>query len=403
MKKNLICIFMLLFCFAGVALADKEDNQASPDRKDWTSNLEDTVLLCHVSIPGAHDAFTGATRSSGVTTQSLYVEEMFDRGVRFFDMRVGGCISKSNIWMAGYHNFFPLTVWFDNTMNLLYKRVEETKEFIIIEVARESGSPYWQTTWKQECAYFDRHNGENEVTRKFDYFKQYWPNKDHYEHIRDSILVPFRPDLRVGDVRGKIVYLINDDFSDKGKDMDVTKYWKDEYYADYPYINNQPGGPGGIGMFKLWSETQQKTIIHHYTAQNKDGVKNEPEKQKYIEEQFEYFNKQVHEHPDSCIWNFNYISGHEPFMWGIDKMSFPQEVAAYCNRRSAIFIGNHPDYYYGIVAMDWAAVATGWGYSMTGDALLDAVINSNWRYWKVKPEDRRNHYEVKTSFHGTHE
>lgn len=394
---------MLLFCFAGVALADKEDDQASPDRKSWVAELEDTVLLCHLSIPGAHDAFTAGIMTAGVTTQSLFVSEMYDKGVRFFDMRVGCWSTKGHLWLYGFHGGFPVGTWFDNSMNDLYDRVKDSNEFVILEVARESGSDYKQTTYEKMVAYFDRHDGNNKVTDKDD-FKQYWSDNGKYQRARD-ILMPFRPDLRVKDVRGRIVYILNDDMGQGEKDL-IKKGWKDEYYADYPYISGQPAGPPRMGTFKLWRETTDgKGEVYEvkYTSQNKDGVKNEAEKQTLIENQFEYYNKVMQEHPDTMLWNFNYISAHKPFMLGIEFLSDPREIAGYCNRQSTMFIGNHPDYYYGIVIMDWAAVATGWGYSMTGDALLDAVINSNWRYWKVKPEDRRNHYEVKTSFHGTHE
>ena len=60
------------------------------DTEQWMKGLEDDMLVSSLSIPGAHDAATGeglfAPPGFG-RTQSLNLKELWECGVRAFDLR----------------------------------------------------------------------------------------------------------------------------------------------------------------------------------------------------------------------------------------------------------------------------------------------------------------------------
>ena len=418
-RRLILAVFLLALYLP--ASAHSEDYDNSPDRSKWMANLRDDTPLCRVSIPGAHDALTGAVRVAGSTCQTYDIGEMFDKGVRFFDFRVAAHLARTKYTLMGYHGFVVMSYWFDTAMGELFDRIKNNKdEIVLIHVSQESGTnpkiatdPNWakHVTWKLMCAYFDRNDGKNGVTDNT-YFNDFWKdsNKGHEfdrYHEMQKYLMPFRPDLTVGEARGKIVYMLKDDMGDKDYDF-LKKNWKNEYYADLPFVHDAPGDPGKDRDIIYWGKDpvsgKAKVLKAKFLGQNNDEVYDCFEKYGYIEKQFEFFDKFVKDHPDSLVWNFNYISGWEKWLHTALKFPDQREIATYCNRLSTAYIGSHPNSHFGIIAMDWCCVSTAWGYTMAGDVLVDAVINNNWKYWKDSKDskDSRGHYEIPTSYYGDH-
>ena len=54
---------------------------------DWMSRLDDNQPVRSVSIPGAHDAATSGVSISSAKCQSKSIADLFDSGVRAFDLR----------------------------------------------------------------------------------------------------------------------------------------------------------------------------------------------------------------------------------------------------------------------------------------------------------------------------
>lgn len=61
--------------------------------KNWMSLLPDDLPVCCVNIPGSHDSGTASIDFVGKTVsadcQSYSIEEQYDMGARYFDLRVG--------------------------------------------------------------------------------------------------------------------------------------------------------------------------------------------------------------------------------------------------------------------------------------------------------------------------
>lgn len=60
-------------------------------KTDWLSLLPDSMPICHISIPGAHDACTGTVGTVGALAnadcQSFTIDVLLNKGVRYLDVR----------------------------------------------------------------------------------------------------------------------------------------------------------------------------------------------------------------------------------------------------------------------------------------------------------------------------
>ena len=191
------------------------------DYQNWMAGLDDNAFICQLSIPGAHDACSssfsgwsaiGAAVAGKVQTKS--VEQMLNQGVRAFDLRPAVISNKLTIC----HGI--LVTSFD-----------------------------FNTVMQQLCTYLDAHPSEFCVVVIRHEVEADDSNADFASMMQASLasikdhLVNFRPNLTVGEARGKILFLSRDKYDEPmygGRIVDLRNNQSD--------INNMLGahcyGPG---------------------------------------------------------------------------------------------------------------------------------------------------------------
>ena len=171
-----------------ILLANLTAQAQVSDYTSWMSRLDDNAFICQLSIPGAHDAcsssFSGwlaAIYKAAAQTQSKSVEEMLPLGIRLFDLRP--CVSGSKLHIN--HGIASTSFDFDPVMAQLCAYVDaHPSEFCIVVIRHESEG--------------DSNNAS------FGSMLQ-----TSLAQIKDH-LIDFRPNLTVGEARGKILFLSRD-------------------------------------------------------------------------------------------------------------------------------------------------------------------------------------------------
>ena len=173
MKK----IFLTLMAILGMSCP------ALADGTNWMTSLPDNVYITQLSIPGAHDA---ASQSSSLgATQTLSLEGLWNVGVRAFDLRPTTSSADAPI----LHGGTSTGVTFRQALTLFKQKLTATPgEFAVIVFRNESNDGQENGKWPQIIK----------------------PILDDF----DDYIVAWTPNLRLSDVRGKMLLLARDEVAD---------------------------------------------------------------------------------------------------------------------------------------------------------------------------------------------
>lgn len=198
MKKIGYVLFLLLCCIGTQISAQ------SFDGKRWMASIEDNRLVSELSIPGAHDAATGEGLlflGGFGKTQSLKLAEMWNCGVRAFDLRP----AYDNKELGIYHGTIKTKVTFVEALDILVRKVyDNPSEFAVV---------------------FLREEVEAERTSS----RKHWPSLvgEAIEALGDKAAF-FVPGMTVGDLRGKILFISRDAYTGTRKGGVVSGWTHDE-------------------------------------------------------------------------------------------------------------------------------------------------------------------------------
>ena len=158
-------------------------SSALADGTNWMTSLPDNVYITQLSIPGAHDA---ASQNSLLgATQALSLEDQWNTGVRAFDLRPTTDSADAPIM----HGDTSTGVTFRQALNLFKTKLTATPgEFCVIIFRNESDGGQEDGKWVQII---------KPILESF-----------------DDYIVAWTPNLRLGDVRGKILLLARDEVAD---------------------------------------------------------------------------------------------------------------------------------------------------------------------------------------------
>ena len=310
--------------------------------QNWMSQLDDDAFICQLSIPGAHDACSssfsgwsaiGAAVAGKVQTKS--VQEMLPLGVRLFDLRPN---NQLNI----YHGILQTSFTFNGVMGQLRDYVtSHPTEFCIVLIRHESegdsGSDNFADKMQQSLASFSNY------------------------------LVPFRPNLTVGEARGKILFISRDDYNGPIYGAKVTG-WRDNQSE----ISNMLGAQCyGAETWKcpLWSQG-----YYEYSSidAKKAVIKAMLNKSKQLAGKYNY------------TWVINSLDGYPSNVTYTNSAT--QDNAKACNPylQNLLSSGNYNGPA-GLVFMDYCCDGDGSGYY--GLSLTKELINHNFRYTMSKQGD----------------
>lgn len=115
--------------------------------KNWMASLPDTLKLSELSIPGTHDTMTFQESDDGwVRCQTKNIEEQFNLGIRFFDIRL---VFPAQMAISD-QDFPPLISchgdsWFEINFNQIIEHLQtllhqNPTECIIVSIKNEAGN-----------------------------------------------------------------------------------------------------------------------------------------------------------------------------------------------------------------------------------------------------------------------
>ena len=195
--------------------------------QNWMAFLEDDAFVCQLSIPGAHDAcassFTGWSAIGAAVAgkvQTLSVKDMLPLGVRLFDLRPN---NQLNI----HHGILQTSSTLDGVMGQLRDYVaSHPSEFCVVLIRHES----------------EGDSGSDSFADRMQQCLQGF----------GDCLVDFRPNLTVGEARGKILFLSRDEYSGPVRGGRVTD-WRDNQSDISGMLGARCQGPGSWRC-PLWSQ-----------------------------------------------------------------------------------------------------------------------------------------------------
>ena len=334
MKKIIFTLFALVTSLTVKA-------QVS-DYQNWMANLDDNVFICQLSIPGAHDACTSSFSGWGAIgaavagkDQSKSIQQMLPLGVRLFDIRPN---NQLNI----YHGILQTSYTFNGVMG-------ELRDYVIAHPT-------------EFCIVFIRHEEEGDSG-----------NDDFASKMQTALasfsdyLVDFRPNLTVGEARGKILFLSRNAYNGPIRGGMVTD-WRDNQ-SD---INNMLGahyyGPE-THKCSLWSQG-----YYSYTdvSAKKAVIEAMLNKSKQLAGKYDY------------TWVINSLDGYPSDQTYTN--SLVQNNAKNCNPylQQLLASGNYNGPV-GFVFMDYCCDGNNSGYY--GLSLTKELINHNFRYTMSKQGD----------------
>lgn len=173
------------------------------DYQNWMSQLDDDAFICQLSIPGAHDAcsssFSSASAFAALVSgkdQTKSVQQMLPLGARLFDLRPAVKNNKLTIC----HGILVTSFDFNTVMGQLRDYViAHPTEFCVVvirhEVEADDSNSSFGSLLQTSLASF----------------------KDY--------LVNFRPNLTVGEARGKILFISRDAYNEPiygGRTVDLS-------------------------------------------------------------------------------------------------------------------------------------------------------------------------------------
>lgn len=158
---------------------------------NWMSAVNDTVRVCKMSIPGTHDALTGCGFTDekfvdDYTTQVATLDEQLEGGLRYFDVRLILNESTDKIILQASHRTATINLTFTDVLDKMKSFLtNHPSEFVIVKIQYDGGEMT-----------------ENTMIKWSETLKSVI-NDEAYK----SCFADFRPDLRICDVRGRILLL----------------------------------------------------------------------------------------------------------------------------------------------------------------------------------------------------
>jgi hypothetical protein len=171
-KRILFLILCIIYC-AGSAIAQNEQ---------WMNGLNDNIFISQLSIPGAHNAATKGLSIAG-KCQDKDIAGLWDAGVRVFDLRptdAEGC--------PIYHGILSTGITLTTALSTITSKLSAYPSDFAIIIMRNENDGGSTDNWKSR------------VGAIMNNFSNY--------------VIPLNPNLRLGDVRGKVIILSRDYYAD---------------------------------------------------------------------------------------------------------------------------------------------------------------------------------------------
>lgn len=379
--------------------------QTSEGYSDWMAYLPDNTYLSQVSIPGSHDActiygshyeykdgmpddryhfkwlqnvvFGYMNTTKIIKAQELSIEEQLAAGVRMFDLRPSSS-SSSVRDLPIHHGIAPLG---DPTLG----------GYAPGSSGRQELSPFMLSHLLDRFVRFlDEHPGETVLVHMKYENTSTSANKTGWDKSVVSLInshcsgyvADFRPLMTLADARGKILFMIREDYksSNNGRYFGAYLNWTDDKVVFDTTLSGNGVGQAPIRVNDLYNI--------------KNGASDGKTKYAAIDECIAY----TYNTDDPTRWCMNYVSCYDTAHCSVSGISLFGAVGDYdyCANKYNRYTADKIDSYdfrgnVGIVLMDFAAASHatmtfGQTYSnmqVYGDDLVRAVICNN-NKWNLR-------------------
>lgn len=315
-------------------------------QNNWVSNLNDSIPVSRLSIPGAHDAATGNGMASllqiGIT-QSKSIEEQWKAGVRVFDLRPA--VVNDSIYI--YHGPIKTRITFIEAITYIASQLkpdgESAGEFAIILMRNEKdGDGKEQEQWAHKIG--------------------------NVIESLNNMAAEFHPNITVGELRGKILFLSRNHYSGSDKGAYIEGWNHSKQGTAYGRIIPYNGG-----------RSAKLVLQDFYEATGEEG-------------QTSKLNTII-AHIDSAataaegVWCINHASAFASTYFGISGLASNNGYIKNAVRMHKPVInyikGNtvngkkKPQGTTGIIMMDYAGEEQNGKHHIMGCSLIKAIINNN--------------------------
>lgn len=323
---------LLFFAFAlGLVQHVLADDQSA-----WMSRVDDNTFVSQLSIPGAHDAATGhgTSMDSFGRTQDLTLTEMWNAGVRVFDLRP--CVQDNEL--AIYHGILSTNISFKEAVTTLCSLLDShPTELAIIIMRHEDDSDSGDASWNTLMT--------TQLTTE--------PIKSH--------AVAFKALLKMSEARGKLLILSRDAYATSPTGGFIYGWG---HNADY---SSQQGGTikGRSGSAKCYIQDFYDCSANGAPATKTNSVAR-------------MLQFSCTENTNPNIWVINHTSGYSKTTFGAATRDGYRENAATQNAAVINYLSQHSGST-GMVMMDCAGVDRSGNYDVKGLALVKAIIANNFK------------------------
>ncbi len=320
-----------------MSFSDQTDVVAS---NAWMSYIDDNVYVSRLSIPGTHDA---ATKKLSVgQCQSLSIEEQLDMGIRMFDLRpTVGSDGLGNI----YHSFLNTGVSMGDVMTWFGSYLDQNPDEFIIAVMR----------WESE------RGGTQENFVK--YMTEFLDGNSVYQARKAT----FRPDMTLGDCRGKILLISRTNLSPNNAHETAYSGWNHNNTIRDPHDITGTGGSGKIRIQDMYAKSENDNSSEDdYLAKKRELVKGMMD-----------ISAKYHTN-NSKEWMISHCSGYT----GSSLSPNYKNNAANVNPEIYSYLtgADKETGSVGIIMMDYVGNRSVSSYTVYGDLLPQAIIDNNFRF-----------------------
>ena len=337
--KTLLIDILLIFTAPLMLMAQEIDG------RQWMAGIDDTRTVASLSIPGAHDAATGEglimTPGLG-KTQELTLAELWDCGVRAFDLRPAVKNGELHI----YHSLIRTKASFSEALDIICDKLKKhPTEFAIVLLREESDSENGTERAQWPAIVGKTINGLGE---------------------RAAI---FTPAMSVGDARGKIIFISRSNYTGCNRGA-IIEGW-----------NHSPRGTANARITSLTDNATAHLQMQDYYAPT------DKEKQKAKEEAVLQCLQRAASAP-ADVWTINFLSGYSNRWLGFTPFATTSGYKRNAERIHPIVINSltekpQPT---GIIVLDFAGCdKTGggiwhWGcFETLGTELVNKIIGQNFK------------------------
>lgn len=324
----------------------------------WQQHLHDSLTLASLSIPGAHDAATGEGLIPAVgfgKTQALSLQELWNHGVRAFDLRPA--INDTALHI--YHGPLKTKVTLAQALAVLTDNLRQhPKEFAIVLLREES---------------------ESESAQE----QQLWPSKmaQSLESLAERAIA-FHGNLTVGEARGKLIFLSRTPIPNTTKGATIL-HW-----------SHAPEGTSSAAIVSNAYGTSTPLCIQDFYAPT--SAQKQRTKQAAIAKFVNHGRQQ-----SSSPWTLNFVSGYASTWLGFTSLATTHGYKKNATLMNSYMLqllhtssSTSAPLHCGIVFMDYAGVDTVCGnvlhwkpYHVAGRQLVDQIILQNFKHFSPQQRD----------------